>query len=148
MRAALTLFVAVLGACAGSPTPPPTTQQTPISASSASASIPTTARLTVTTSGGNVTTTPAGIDCRSEAPPWTSTGTCAADFPAGTVVTFHWVPTMAAGFGSFSVGEPGRDPAPCSADPGAPCVVTMDGDRHVSAAAVTIPPPPGGTPRK
>jgi hypothetical protein len=105
------------------------------------------AKLTVTTSGGNLTSTPPGIDCRSERPPWNATGTCSAAFPLGTQVTLLFTPTMAAGFAQFSVTEDGQAPGTGRIENGDRCVIMLAGDRNVTAYAVTIPPPPGGPPR-
>jgi hypothetical protein len=143
MRPLLVLLVAMpLMACESSAMPPPIAQTAP--SVTASAATPSTARLTVITGGGNITSTPPGIDCRSESPPWKGTGACSADFPGGTAVTLHFVPTMAAGFAQFNVTQPGEDVSKGTVQSGDHCDVQLDGDRTVRVAAVTIPPPPPG----
>ena len=143
MRPLLALLVPMtLVACESSAMPPAIAQPAP--SVTASPATPSTARLTVITGGGNITSNPPGIDCRSERPPWTATGACAVDFPVGTAVTLHFVPTMAAGFAQFNVTQPGQDVSQGTVQSGDHCDIKLDGDRTVRVAAVTIPPPPPG----
>jgi hypothetical protein len=59
-----------------------------------------------TTGSGRVTSSPAGIDCTSDADTGTITGTCAAVYDAGTVITL----TATAAAGWTFVGFGGADP--------------------------------------
>jgi hypothetical protein len=60
----------------------------------------------MTTGSGTVTSDPAGIDCTSDADAGTVSGTCAAVYDAGTVITLSAVPAV----GWMFVGFGGENP--------------------------------------
>ncbi len=73
--------------------------------------------LSITGSGsGIVTSTPSGIS---------GNVSCSATFPLSTVVTLHAEPSEFSLFSGWAL--------PCVANPSGDCVVTMDGDKNVSA---------------
>ena len=137
MRSSLLMIAALVVVSCGPATEPPA-EAPQTAASTATTATRATAKLTVFAGGGNLKSTPPGIECPS---------TCSADFPRGTVVTLDWTQTLAAGFGNFTVTEPGQNLENATSTDGNQAVVKMDGDREVRVSAVTIPPPPGGPPR-
>jgi hypothetical protein len=76
------------------------------------------------TGGGQVTTTPAGLACRTH---------CTRRYPVGAVVTLHPVPSPGSLFAGFSGACAGRT-----------CAVVMSGNRAVNARFVANPVPPPG----
>lgn len=76
-----------------------------------------TVRLVITvTGGGNITSTPAGIDCTGS--------TCSAEFPAGTQVKLTAEASESDGFSHWEQGCTGIDPQ---------CDLTLDTEREVTA---------------
>lgn len=74
--------------------------------------------------GGDVTSSPAGINCIP---------TCAANYPAGTAVTLTAHPAVGVTFSGWSGG--------CTAA-ALTCTVTLDGSKSVNATFTPPPPPP------
>ena len=80
----------------------------------------------ITEGSGRVTSSPAGIDCTSDADAGTITGTCAAVYDAGTVITLSATPAV----GWMFVGFGGEDPD-CNDG-----VVTLDAATRCTATFV------------